>query len=61
MKTEEQKLASLKKEFNNGEPERQGDERNFAKYQERVASMKEDLDRTEKNVEALKREIGNTR
>ena len=61
MKTEEQKLANLKKEFNNGEPERQGDERNFAKYQERVASMKEDLDRTEKNVEALKREIGNTR
>ena len=61
MKTEEQKLAGLKKDFNNGEPERQGDERNFAKYQERVASMKEDLDRTEKNVEALKREIGNTR
>lgn len=59
MKTEEQKLANLKKEFNNGEPERQGDERNYAKYQERVASMKEDLDRTEKNVEALKREIGN--
>lgn len=61
MKTEEEKLADLKKAFNNGEPERQGGERNYAKYQDRVASMKEDLDRTEKNVEALKREIGNTR
>lgn len=59
MKAEEQKLANLKKEYNNGEPERRGDERNFAKYQERVAGMKEDIDRTEKNIEALKREIGN--
>jgi predicted RNase H-like nuclease (RuvC/YqgF family) len=61
MKSEEQKLTSIKKEFNNGEPERQGDERNYAKYQERVANLKENLDRTEKNIEALKREIGNTR
>jgi hypothetical protein len=59
MKSEEQKLANLKKEFNNGEPERRGDERNYAKYQERVALMKEDIDRTEKNIEALRREIGN--
>ncbi len=59
MKAEEQKLADLKKDYNNGEPERRGDERNYAKYQERVASMKENLDRTEKNVEALRREIGN--
>ena len=59
MKSEEQKLANLRKEYNNGEPERRGDERNFAKYQERVALMKEDIERTEKNIEALKREIGN--
>lgn len=59
MKGEEQKLANLKKEFNNGEPERRGDERNFAKYQERVAGMKDDIGRTEKNIEALKRELGN--
>ena len=61
MKTEEKKLAELKKEFNNGEPERQGNERNYVKYQERVVSMKEDIDRTEKNIEALKREIGNSK
>ncbi|RZI41232.1 DUF4124 domain-containing protein [Herbaspirillum sp. HC18] len=59
MKAEEQKLANLKKDYNNGEPERRGDERNYAKYQERVAAMKEDIDRVEKNIEALKREIGN--
>lgn len=59
MKVEERKLAGLKQEYNNGEPERRGDERNFAKYQERVASMKEDVSRSEKNIEALKREIGN--
>lgn len=59
MKSEEQKLADLKKEYSNGEPERRGDERNYAKYQERVATMKEDIERTEKNIEALKRELGN--
>jgi len=59
MKREEQKLAALKKEYNDGEPERQGNERNYAKYQERVASMKSDIERSEKNIEALKRELGN--
>ena len=59
MRTEEQKLSDLRKEFNNGEPERRGDERNYAKYQERVASMKDEVGRTEKNIDALKREIGN--
>ena len=59
LKAEEEKLANLKKEYNNGEPERRGDERNYAKYQERTASMKDDVARTEKNVEALRREIGN--
>ncbi|MEC5218466.1 hypothetical protein RCH09_003437 [Actimicrobium sp. GrIS 1.19] len=59
LKTEEGKLANLKKDFNGGEPERQGDERNYAKYQERVAGMKDEIGRTEKNIEALKRELGN--
>lgn len=61
LKSEEQKLADLKKAYNNGEPERRGDERNYAKYQERVASMKDDIGRSERNIEALKREIGNLR
>ncbi|MFY7955706.1 MAG: DUF4124 domain-containing protein [Burkholderiaceae bacterium] len=58
IRTEENKLAELKKEYQNGEPERLGSERNYAKYQERVATMKDDIARTEKNIEALKREIG---
>jgi chromosome segregation ATPase len=59
LKGEERRLAALKQEYNNGEPERRGDERNYAKYQDRVAALKDDVSRTEKNIEALKREIGN--
>ena len=47
----------MQAELNNGEPERRGDERNFAKYQERVADMKAALQRKEADVAALKREI----
>ena len=61
LRIEERKLADLKKTFNNGEPERQGNERNYAKYQERVASMRDEIGRTERNIEALRREIGNIR
>ncbi|MBA5608741.1 DUF4124 domain-containing protein [Duganella sp. FT3S] len=61
LRNEQQKLADLRKEFNNGEPERHGDERNYAKYQERVAQMRDSISRSEKNIEALKREIANIR
>jgi superfamily II DNA/RNA helicase len=61
LKNEMQKLAELRKEFNGGEPERRGDERNYAKYQERVAAMRDSISRSEKNVDALKREIANIR
>lgn len=61
LKTEQQKLTELRKEFQNGEPERRGDERNYAKYQERVAALRDSISRSEKNVEALKREIANIR
>lgn len=61
LKAEERKLAELRKEYNNGEPERRGDERNYAKYQERVATLKEDIGRTEKNIEALQRELDKLR
>lgn len=59
MQNEQQKLAELEKAYNNGQPERRGDERNYAKYQQRVALMKEDISRAEKNIDALQREIGN--
>ncbi len=57
IRAEESKLSELRREFQNGEPERLGSERNYAKYQERVALMKEEMTRTEKNIEALRREI----
>lgn len=57
LRNEEKKLAELKKEYNGGEPERHGNEKNYAKYQERVAQMKDNLSRAEKNIEALKREM----
>lgn len=59
VRSEEAKLAGLKKEYQNGEPERLGSERNYAKYLERVALLKDEVQRTEKNIEALKREISN--
>ncbi|TYQ17308.1 UNVERIFIED_ORG: uncharacterized protein DUF4124 [Zoogloea ramigera] len=61
LKSEQQKLAELRFEYNNGAPERRGDERNYAKYQERTATLRDSVGRAEKNVEALKREIANIR
>jgi HAMP domain-containing protein len=61
LRAEEKKLADLRRDFNNGEPERQGNEKNYAKYQERVAQMRDDIGRAEKNIEALRREIANIR
>jgi hypothetical protein len=57
LKAEEDRLARLRAEFNNGEPERRGDERNFALYQERIQRLREDIARVETNVGALRREI----
>ena len=54
---EETKLEALRVEFNNGEPERLGSERNYARYQERVARLQADLQRTENNIASLKREL----
>jgi hypothetical protein len=58
LKAEEDRLLRLRAEFNNGQPERNGDEtRNYARYQERVARMQEDIQRSESNVAALRREL----
>ncbi len=56
---EEKKIADLRKEYKDGQPDRLGDEKNYAKYQERVASMRDNIGRSEKNIEALKRELAN--
>jgi hypothetical protein len=57
LKKEEDNLASMRREYNNGEPERSGDERNFQKYQDRVAEMRSAIARKESDIAALKREL----
>ncbi len=57
LKTEDERLAALQKEYNNGEPERLGSERNYQKYLERVAEMKAQISRKEGDIVAIKREI----
>ena len=57
LKNEEDSLALLKKEYNNGEPERQGGERNYQKYLDRVAEMKAAIARKEGDIAAIRREI----
>ena len=47
----------MQKAYNNGEPERQGDEKNYQKYIDRVAEMKASLLRKESDIAAIKREI----
>ena len=55
---EEKSLIDLKVEYNNGEPQRRGDERNYQKYLDRTAELKAAIARKEADVAALKREIG---
>ena len=57
LRREETKLGELQKAFNNGEPERQGDERNYQKYLDRVEEMKAAIARKQSDVAALKREL----
>ena len=58
LKKEEDALAALRKDYNEGQPERRGDERNYQKYLDRVEEMKAAITRKEADVAALKRELG---
>ncbi len=57
LKREEDRLAAMKAEYNGGDPERQGNEKNYQKYIDRIADMKAAIDRKESDIAALKREI----
>jgi len=55
----ESKQAELLKEYNNGQPEKQGAEsRNYQKYLDRVAEMKAQIDRNESDIAGIRRELG---
>lgn len=55
----EARHAELLREYNNGEPEKQGSEsRNYQKYLDRVAEMKAEIARSESDIAGIRREIG---
>ena len=57
LRREEARLEALRREFSGGEPERRGDERNHARYQQRVAELRAAIARTEADVAAIRREL----
>jgi hypothetical protein len=55
----EARQAELQREYNNGQPEKQGSEsRNYQKYLDRVAEMKAELARNESDIAGIRRELG---
>ena len=57
--TEQQLLAKAQQDLAEQESVRSGDERNYARALERLQPYKESLEVHQKNVEALRRELGN--
>jgi hypothetical protein len=58
LKKTEARLAELRKEYNQGEPEKLGPEtRNHQKYLDRVAELKAGIERVESDVSGLQREL----
>jgi lambda repressor-like predicted transcriptional regulator len=57
LKKEEASLAALQAEYNNGEPERLGGEKNYQKYLDRTAELKAAIARKGNDLAALKREL----
>ena len=58
LKKSEGRLAEQLKEYNNGEPEKQGIEgRNYQRYLDRVAELKDGITRSQSDIAGLKREI----
>ncbi len=59
LKRAEARQSDLAREYNNGEPEKQGIEfRNYQRYQDRVAEMKSGLARNESDIAGIRRELG---
>lgn len=54
----ESRKAELAREYNNGEPEKRGDEaRNYQKYLDRVAELKASVARNESDIAGIRREL----
>ncbi|MBR6976015.1 MAG: hypothetical protein IKH84_03840 [Ottowia sp.] len=57
----EARQAELLREYNNGQPERLGSERNYQKYLDRTAELKSSIDRNQADIEGIKRELARFR
>ena len=61
LKKAEARRADLLKEYNNGEPEKQGPEhKNYQKYLDRVAELKASIERVDQDIAGLRRELART-
>ncbi len=59
--TEQEALARARQELAAQEAVRSGDERNYARVQERLQPFKDSVETHEKNIAALRRELANLR
>ncbi len=57
LQREQERLSQMVAEYNGGQPERQGNEKNYQKYLDRVADMKSAIARKESDIAAIKREL----
>ena len=58
LKKAESRLVEQQKDYNNGEPEKQGIEgRNYQRYLDRVADLKDGIARNQSDIAGIKREI----
>lgn len=55
--SERARQDELRRAYNDGEPERRGDERNYAKYQQRSAALKTALEESEAKAAALEQAL----
>ena len=59
LKKAEARREELNREYNNGEPEKRGDEsRNHQKYLDRTAELKNSLARIDSDIAGIRRELG---
>jgi hypothetical protein len=57
LQREQARLQQLLSEYNDGQPERQGHERNNQRYLDRVAALKASIERSSADIAALQREL----
>ena len=61
LRIEQERLARLRTEFNQGNPLAAGDEVGSSRYHERVQRLFDDIERSEGNIASLRRELTPTR